>query len=73
MCNTFINPRMQGFVLALRHLLVLRLPLYTLMHRFRPLAFLPDVMRNWQRLHALTDMEIRIEARNQKVVSSGLH
>ncbi|MGV8991522.1 MAG: thioester reductase domain-containing protein [Thiobacillus sp.] len=41
-----------GFALALRHLLINRLALYTLMHRFRPLAYLPEVMRNWKRLYA---------------------
>ncbi len=42
-----------GFALALRHLLINRLAMYTLMHRFRPLAYLPEVMRNWLRLHAI--------------------
>lgn len=41
-----------GFALALRHLLIDRLAMYTLMHRFRPLAYLPRVMGNWMRLHA---------------------
>ena len=40
-----------GFALALRHLLINRLAMYTLMHRFRPLPYLPEVMRNWLRLH----------------------
>lgn len=42
----------EGFALALRHLLINRLAMYTLMHRFRPLDYLPGVMRNWMRLHA---------------------
>ncbi len=41
----------RGFVLSLRHLLIHRLPLYTLMHRFRPQPFLPGVIRNWHRLY----------------------
>lgn len=44
----------EGFALALRHLLINRLPLYTLIHRFRPLAYLPCVMRNWMVLHELS-------------------
>jgi hypothetical protein len=42
-----------GFALALRHLLINRLAMYTLMHRFRPLTYLPGVMRNWMQLHAI--------------------
>jgi hypothetical protein len=42
----------EGFELALRHLLIERLPLYTLMNRFRPLEYLPRVMTNWMRLQA---------------------
>ena len=45
---------LQGFRLSLRYLLINRLPLYTLMHRFQPQAFLPRVVRNWQRLYALS-------------------
>ena len=41
-----------GFALALRHLLLNRLAMYTLMHRFRPLSFLPTVLTNWARLEA---------------------
>jgi hypothetical protein len=43
----------RGFLLTLRHLLIHRLPLYTLMHRFRPQAFLPGVIRNWHTLYRL--------------------
>ena len=45
---------LQGFRLSLRYLLISRLPLYTLMHRFKPQAFLPQVIRNWQRLCTLS-------------------
>ncbi|HSD68207.1 MAG TPA: phosphotransferase, partial [Woeseiaceae bacterium] len=44
----------RGFRLALCHLLIHRLPLYTLMHRIRPQAFLPRVMRNWHTLYRLS-------------------
>jgi len=43
----------RGFVLALQHLLVERLPLYTLVHRFKAQSFLPGVVRNWARLYEL--------------------
>lgn len=42
----------RGFQLALRQLLVERLPLYAVIHRFKPQPFLPRVVRNWSRLHA---------------------
>jgi thioester reductase-like protein len=41
----------RGFVLSLRHLLIHRLPLYTLMQRFRPQSFLPGVIHNWKTLY----------------------
>lgn len=41
----------EGFDLALNHLLINRFALYTLMHRFRPLDYLPRVMENWIRLY----------------------
>jgi hypothetical protein len=47
---------LRGFILALRHLLINRLPLYTLIHRFRPQAFLPSVIRNWQALYRLATL-----------------
>lgn len=42
----------EGFDLALNHLFINRLALYTLKHRFRPLDYLPRVMGNWMRLYA---------------------
>lgn len=45
----------EGFALALQHLLINRLAMYTLMHRFRPLSYLPKVMRNWIRLYELSE------------------
>lgn len=44
----------EGFTLSLQHLLINRLALYTLMHRFRPLHYLPRVMHNWMRLYSWT-------------------
>lgn len=44
----------EGFAFALRHLLVNRLSMYTLMHRFRPLNYLPKVLANWMRLYSLS-------------------
>jgi len=44
---------MQAFALSLRYLLINRLALYTLMHRFRRQAFLPQVINNWQRMYHL--------------------
>jgi thioester reductase-like protein len=43
-----------GFGSALAHFLVSRLALYAMIHRVRPLAFLPRVVRTWSRIHALT-------------------
>jgi hypothetical protein len=40
-----------GFTLALRHLLIDRLAMYSLMHRFRRLEYLPRVMGNWMRIY----------------------
>jgi hypothetical protein len=40
----------EGFALSLRHLLLNRFALYTLMYRFRPLDYLPRVMANLQAL-----------------------
>jgi thiamine kinase-like enzyme len=42
---------LHGFTLALRHLSIHRLPLYTLMHRFRAQPFLPALVRNWKKLY----------------------
>lgn len=40
-----------GFQFALRELIINRLPMYCLIHTFRPQAFLPRVVRAWQRLY----------------------
>lgn len=40
-----------GFALALRHLLINRLAMYTMLHRFRPLDYLPVAMNNWMRMY----------------------
>lgn len=48
-----IGPWQLGFSLALAHLLVERLPMYAVVHRFRPRAFLPRLVRNWVRLDEL--------------------
>jgi thioester reductase-like protein len=44
-----------GFVLALRQFLVTRLPMYALIHRFRPQRFLPRVVRGAMQLHETTE------------------
>jgi thioester reductase-like protein len=54
----------RGFVLALQHLLVERLPLYTLADRFKPQAFLPGVVQNWARLY---DLSLALEAEHASV------
>ncbi len=50
-----VNPSdcLRGFILSLRYLMINRLPLYTLMHRFQPQTFLPTVIRNWHKLYLL--------------------
>ena len=40
-----------GFVLALRHYMMCRLPLYAMIDRFKPQPFLSRVVCNWFRLH----------------------
>jgi hypothetical protein len=45
----------EGFRLSLRNLAVNRLPLYTLISKFKPQQFLPKVLRNWYRLHQWFD------------------
>ena len=40
-----------GFQLALRDLILNRLPMYCLMHTFRPQPFLSRIVRTWRRLH----------------------
>lgn len=42
-----------GFGAALADLLINRLMFYVLIHRVRPLRFLPRIARTWQRLHDL--------------------
>jgi hypothetical protein len=44
-----------GFVLALRQFIVTRLPMYALIHRFRPQRFLPRLVRDALRLHQATE------------------
>jgi hypothetical protein len=44
----------RGFMLALNRILVERLPLYAMVHRFKPQPFLPRVVQNWSRLYALS-------------------
>jgi hypothetical protein len=44
-----------GFKLSLRHLILNRFAMYSLMHTFRPQAFLPRVIKTWQRLHQMFD------------------
>ena len=42
-----------GFGAALADLLINRLMFYVMIHRVRPLRFLPRIVRTWQRLHDL--------------------
>lgn len=42
-----------GFQLALWGLFINRLPMYTLMHKFRRQSFLPRVMRTWKELYGM--------------------
>ena len=48
----------EGFVLALQHLLINRLAMYTMMHSFRPLRYLPGVINNWLCLYSLVEEEL---------------
>ena len=43
-----------GLALGVRHFILTRLPMYALIHRFRPQRFLPAVVRDAMRLHATT-------------------
>jgi hypothetical protein len=54
----------RGFLLALQQLLVERLPLYTMVHRFKPQPFLPRVVRNWARLY---DLGLSLESADLRV------
>lgn len=47
----------EGFAAALYDLLINRLGIYALIHRVRPQAFLPDVVRTWRRLYELYPLE----------------
>jgi hypothetical protein len=49
-CNIDPAAWRDGFVLSLQHLLINRLPMYAMIHRFRPQLFLPQVVRNWLHL-----------------------
>lgn len=44
----------RGFRLSLQRLLIQKLPLYALAHRFKPQAFLPSVLANWASLFDLS-------------------
>jgi thioester reductase-like protein len=44
-----------GFLLALRQFVVTRLPMYALVHRFRPQRFLPHVVRNAAHLNDVAE------------------
>jgi aminoglycoside phosphotransferase (APT) family kinase protein len=44
---------LEGFRAAMNDLLVSRLAFYALIHRIRPQAFLPRVIRTWMRLHEM--------------------
>lgn len=44
-----------GFRLSLRYLILNRFAMYSLMHTFRPQAFLPRVIKTWRRLHQMFD------------------
>ncbi|MDH4047443.1 MAG: thioester reductase domain-containing protein [Gammaproteobacteria bacterium] len=60
----------RGFMLSLRHLIINRLPLYTLMHRFRPQPFLPTVVRNWQKLYLLgSALELKMRPRGIRAMA----
>ncbi len=52
----------EGFALSLRHLLLNRLATYTLIQHFRPLEYLPKVMRNWMQLYRLSSHWLDAEA-----------
>jgi len=43
----------EGFRLSLQHLIVDRLPMYAVIHRFKPQAYLPRVVRSWPRLYGI--------------------
>lgn len=41
----------RGVALCLNHLFIDRLPMYLLIHKLKPLPYLPRLLTNWQRLH----------------------
>lgn len=41
----------RGVTLCLNHLFIDRLPMYLLIHKLKPLPYLPRVLHNWQRLN----------------------
>ncbi len=43
----------EGFRMSLQHLLIDRLPMYAVIHRFKPQTYLPRVVRNWPRLYSI--------------------
>jgi len=43
----------EGFSLSLQHLLINRLPMYTVIHRFKRQPYLPGVIRNWLHLYEM--------------------
>ena len=45
----------KGFRLSLRNLVVNRFPLYTLISKFKPQRFLPQVLQNWYKLYLWFD------------------
>jgi thioester reductase-like protein len=49
----------QGFRASLYDLMVTRLPIYALIHRIRPQAFLPRIVRTWYRLYQRFPLEPR--------------
>ncbi len=42
---------LHGFLLALQHLMILRIPSYCLFHRFKAQGFLQQVVCNWWRIY----------------------
>lgn len=49
------NDWIRGFLASLKYLGIFRLPMYTLMYRFRKLPYLPDVFRNWWVLYRFAE------------------
>lgn len=51
----------RGFRAGLADVLIARLSFYVMIHRVKPLSFLPRVVRTWQRLFDLTDARLAPE------------